>query len=247
MDYFEQIDDYLNDKLSNEEKQAFEHEMNQNESLKKAVEDHPVAKEVIDRLLEADIRATVEAHNSVNETEEFIKADTQPGIRNQTNRTSQWIIGVAAVIVVIYGFYRFMQPTVNLVSTPETRVASVYSAPVWPTVRGENDTLSSIIDLYQSGQKTSAKQALLLIDSDDSKYWLSELYLSEYKGDSTLMYLPDYNSAVTQQKRDRLYFNRVLATVLTNNYKDAQKMIANAPENMDEYYKERLASVLTGY
>ena len=60
MDYFEQIDEYLNNALSESEKIAFENEMDRDEKLKEAVENHGAAMDVVGSILENEVRKVID-------------------------------------------------------------------------------------------------------------------------------------------------------------------------------------------
>lgn len=64
MDYFEQIDDYLNSRLSADQEALFEQELNNNEALAKAVDNHDVVSAALDMMVEDDIRSQMKPENS---------------------------------------------------------------------------------------------------------------------------------------------------------------------------------------
>ena len=69
MDYFEQIDDYLNSRLSADQEALFEQELNNNEALAKAVDNHDLVSAALDMMLEDDIRAQMKPEMSSNADE----------------------------------------------------------------------------------------------------------------------------------------------------------------------------------
>ena len=64
MDYFDIIDDYLNSRLSADQEALFERELDNNEELARAVDNHDVVSAALDMMVEDDIRSQMKPENS---------------------------------------------------------------------------------------------------------------------------------------------------------------------------------------
>jgi hypothetical protein len=66
MDYFEQIEAYIDNSLSSSERLVFEEAMSRDEKLKQAVEDHSIAMDVVGSILEDEVRKVIEDELLIN-------------------------------------------------------------------------------------------------------------------------------------------------------------------------------------
>lgn len=100
---YEQIDDFLLDKMTAEQKRAFERRIEEDEGLARQVEDHRIHHEVMDRLVERDLRSDMDAW------------DRAPEPEKNNRRKYWWLVLLPLLLLGIY--YWFYQP-VELTSFP---------------------------------------------------------------------------------------------------------------------------------
>lgn len=134
MDYYDQIEEYLNNALSEVEKIAFEEAMRKDEQLRAAVESHGAAMDVVGSILEGEVRGIIDNEelkigdkdlmvddegdgkraNGKLEAEggKLSGVEVEEGVRKGANvRRMIWIRWVAAAVVVLllgwWGMDRF--------------------------------------------------------------------------------------------------------------------------------------------
>lgn len=89
-DFFELLEDYLNGKLSKEEKKAFEKRLNADPNLKKELEKHKLLHEVI-----ADFD-TIDFRKKIQEIEKDVSF-------KQNKKRNKWLLPIAASLVILIG------------------------------------------------------------------------------------------------------------------------------------------------
>ena len=112
-DYFIQVGDYINGRLSESAKQAFEDELSKNEELKQAVENHDVMEGVLDMVWEDDAREVAEKARS---TAEEIKFDVEPDLKGEAKVIPMRRLLTAAagfVALMISGIFLFQDKSIS--------------------------------------------------------------------------------------------------------------------------------------
>lgn len=111
--------------------------------------------------------------------------------------------------------------------------AQLYVEPAWPVVRShQEDEISLAIAAYLQGNTSAAKDSLRAMDTDESRYWLAEIYAKEIVSDSTLKYLsPRIDGSLNKDRQ--LYLE------IISNYqlKNDDKVDLLLEYDIDQYYK----------
>lgn len=170
-DYFAHIDDYLEGRLSEENKNLFERELLSNTELRAAVENHELIKEVSLGFLEDEVRQTI----------------SESGKRRERK---WWILILILVIGLIVWFLKGE-------SEPETieinrNFAQNYIPPTWPIERGAQDNLSKALSLALSGREMEGIRQIKSLDTTEivRNYWIAEVFAKSGQIDSVEYYLP---------------------------------------------------------
>lgn len=102
---FERIEAYLFDRLSPEDKQAFEREMRENPELARAVEVHQMEHEAMELLLRQEMQDNLASWKQEKET---LAADTGTGAKKISmgfNRRLLFRLAAAASVLLVIGFF----------------------------------------------------------------------------------------------------------------------------------------------
>ncbi|MBK9149573.1 MAG: hypothetical protein IPM26_00640 [Saprospiraceae bacterium] len=221
-DIFEKIDDYIQGKLTDSEKQVFEAEMEKDPLLKYAVENHSLTKDVALGFLEAEVR------NILKYTE------NEPAKRKSTSWWKWWwmaavfLLGLIAVV-----FYLGKAKKTTL------QYADLYIEPAWPIQRSESsDTLSDAVKIALNGNTPAAVNMIrhTSIPDPDKNLWIAEIFARSGQADSTLHYLPDAGNEV--RTRDRILYLRILSLFRNGQIHEMKAIIDSLPEDTDMTYKE---------
>lgn len=99
---YEKIEQYLGNQLSPEEKIAFEAEMEQNEPLKQAVEEHRISHEAIEVIIEDNLRASFAKWNKKEEVE-----STSTVVPLKKNRSLAFAIAATLLFLIVFGWIKW--------------------------------------------------------------------------------------------------------------------------------------------
>ena len=125
MDYFDKIDDYLNSKLSANQEVLFEQELENNEELARAVDNHDVVSAALDMMVEDDIRSQMKPENS------SVTDEVQP---------FPWKL-IALILVAIFVLLFVLNRYQNQQVDHEQLYAMHFKPYIVPGDRGTTDTL----------------------------------------------------------------------------------------------------------
>lgn len=248
MDYFERIEEYLNNTLSENDKQAFEEEMGKDAKLKQAVEDHEAAMDVVGSILEGEVRKVIGeeelkigdgAVEVEDDVEDKGKMETgKKGIENvaKVKRMNWMRWAAAASLVFVLGWWGMNQFSEN---NNSQLYASMYSDPTWPLERGQDSSdLNASIVKYFNTSKEEAKTELKSYSTPEARYWLSEVYFKEMKFDSTLLYLPKVSNDIDNERRDRINYLKILSLYFDGDKVAAKEANSTLPSDTDVYYNQ---------
>ena len=146
---------------------------------------------------------------------------------------AKWIYLLVALGLGVLATYVF---TKNTIENPIS-YAELYVEPTWPIVRsGNDDAISMAIAKYLDGDMNSATEELRHLNSDESNYWLAEVYAKEMMHDSVLIYLP--TNFKNKVRRDRTYYLKIVTNYkLGIDYK-VMKLLTTLPSDTDTYYTD---------
>ena len=240
MDFYEKIGDYLSDQLSEAEKKAFEQGMVEDSALKEAVENHPLAMNIIDTFIESEVRQSIHESEKGSEAQKIDQIKIQIlKTRQQRTRNSNIIILISGIIFSAFILYYYFKE--NKTVSKDQIFAEVYDQPNWPTNRGSiEDSLTEIISIYLAGNANEIKDELKTLKNPESAYWLSEIYLWEQQADSTLKYLPKVQFNTPKNRRDRLLYQEILAYFLKDDLSKVYELKNSLPPDVDTYFLDRL-------
>lgn len=221
MDYFEYIDDYINDSLSEEMKQSFAKELSTNPDLQLAVEQHAETQEVLDYLLEEDIQT------SIDKVKSEIKHQPQ-NLHIATKRKALFTpLKIAASLVILISVSWFIFNQTN--TSDQIDVMAYYEMPVNKSPRGESNKTDLEL-AHEAFDKRDFKQAEILFN----KILLSgknKIEATEYLGHISLI-KEDFRKALNyftnielNAQRKNLIYYAVLSHVGLNDLEKAKSIL----------------------
>ena len=166
MDYFDNIDDYLNDRLSPEQKAMFDQELKNNQELARAVDNHDVVSSALELMLEEDIRSQMTSDMPGG-------ADVKP---------APWktvAVIIVAIFILLFILNRYQNQQVD-----EDRLYAAHFKPyIMHGDRGSTSTLEGIAKCYQGHYYMTASdldQAIIALEQSinenescaDKSHWL---------------------------------------------------------------------------
>ena len=227
MDYFENIDNYINDSLSEEMKQSFVKELATNPDLQLAVEQHAGTQEVLDYLLEEDIQT------SINKVKSEIKHKPE-NLHIATKRKSLFTplrIAASLLLLVSASWFIFNQDN----TSDQIDVMDYYEMPVNKSPRG----ITNKTDLelaHEAFDKRDFKDAVVrfikLKEKENSKYeafeYLGHIYFLQKQYEKAIKYFKfSINNSLSIEKSNGLYYNIALAELALNNKIEAIRILKN--------------------
>ncbi len=191
--YFDHLDDYIDGRLSKEDKALFESEISVNDQLAFAVKEYQLLQDTQGVLVEDDIQASIDEVRS--ELHQH-----QNNSREDTSAKQFWLrpVGIAASVVLLLGLGYMLMQGLNQTASGDTLYAmseaelleKYFRDPVDATVRGANEQ-DAIINSPQkpceiahqfmsNGQYKEALETFSysLDDEDQNCRWKSEFYSS---------------------------------------------------------------------
>lgn len=220
-DFFEQIEDYLEGRLSEEDKVTFEKEMSQNPQLKQAVNDYDILGMIGDALIEEEVKKSVE---QVLEEEDR---------KTEYRKYIKWIIAIVALCLIGLIGKQYLIPP------PQPSYADLFIETEWPTPERGNeiDTIVLATDLHLQGKTDSAVYLLNELNTLKAFFWITEIYSNPMQADSVLKYAPNF--VKDKVYRDRVNFLKILAFYSQGAKDQYMKLINNLPEDTDPLYLEK--------
>jgi hypothetical protein len=145
-------------------------------------------------------------------------------------KVNWWILAIVLVaMVVAWGAYQ------KLKIEKKVPYAELITEPIWAIEKsGNNNRISNALSQYLSGNMLAATDTLKKIDSEESLYWLSEIYAKEILPDSALKYLPTPPS--DKIRRDRINYLKIISLYESGDIEEAKRLYHEVRSDMDEYY-----------
>ena len=218
VDFFEHIDEYIKDQLSPEDKQAFEAKMTVNPTLRSAVDNYDLLKEISMGFLETEVR---EILNQTND------APKKPN-------NYRWI-WVTTIIVLLIAFAYYLISSNG--KKESVQYAELYIDPAWPIDRSEStDTLSDAIKIALNGNTSSAVMMIkkTSLPNDEKNIWIAEVFAKSGHADSTLYYLPA--SSDIKLKRDRINYLKIISLYQKGKKEEAKNLMEALPDDTENIY-----------
>ncbi len=237
MNYYEYIEQYCEDLLDKTARSKFEMAMSKDKNLAADVERYQKAKKISEGLFEIDIMETIENlkyENEIsnsNESHDILTIDKSKDNFGKKINIRRWLIAASISGVLIFSAWWL---TNNTAINNDKLFTALYHEPVWSIERsGDQSYLTKAVRYYLDSDIDEAKS--LLLDSIDNKelgkLWLAEMYLKDGQIDSTIHYLPSFNS-MTKGKNRIIYLN-LLISIKQGNIEKAKALCRQLPE--DEY------------
>lgn len=186
IDFYEHIEDYINDTLSEADLAAFKKQLDQDDELVRAVENFGVVDEALGLLVEEDIRGVIaglERGEGIKNTSKSLQKT--PGYKSYL----LWLFFASCLALFAY-LYKSLSEN-NTSSQNDILYASYYSEYMSPEVRGDSNQTPTLTlcnqghKLMQEEKLSDAKavflQSLKVEDNctDKSQWYLALIYLSE--------------------------------------------------------------------
>ena len=212
--YFEWLDDYMEDRLSPQQRLDFEEAMQADEKLKHAVENYPLLKKLSASLIE-------------DETRQMLKdLDNKQAMPDNSRRLWWWL--AAAVFVGLMAYIG----NILLSASPDNKqlFADLYLKPQPKAERGgvsDTLTLTRAIDLFDRNHLDEAKPIFQSLATTDSlqlmaNYYLAHIELRTQKlQQADSLFLGLQNDAT--YKNDALY-HRMLIALLLHKKEEARRL-----------------------
>ena len=218
IDFFEHIDEYIQNQLSPEDKLAFEAEMKVNPTLRSAVDNYDLVKEISMGFLETEVR---EILNQTND---------EP----KKSNNFRWI-WVATILILLIAFAYYLISSDG--KKESVKYADLYMDPAWPMNRSEStDTLSDAIKIALNGNTSSAVMMIkkTSLPNDEKNRWIAEVFAKSGQADSTLFYLPA--SSDNKLIRDRINYLKIISLYRKGKKEEAKNLMEALPEDTDGRY-----------
>ena len=212
--YFEWLDDYMEDRLSPQQRLDFEEAMQADEKLKHAVENYPLLKKLSASLIE-------------DETRQMLKdLDNKQVMPDNSRRLWWWLAAAVFVGLMAYIGKAVLSPS------PDNKqlFADLYLKPQPKAERGgvsDTLTLTRAIDLFDRNHLDEAKPIFQSLATTDSlqlmaNYYLAHIELRTQKlQQADSLFLGLQNDAT--YKNDALY-HRMLIALLLHKKEEARRL-----------------------
>ena len=106
-EYFDKIEQYLADAMSEEERSSFEAEVAQNKELREAVEAHRLAQDAMEVMIEDNLRAELQKMQADTYPIQKLRKSDEQGGRVVSLRRYWPRLAVAASVLLLIGFFTF--------------------------------------------------------------------------------------------------------------------------------------------
>ncbi|MBK9255744.1 MAG: hypothetical protein IPM42_09680 [Saprospiraceae bacterium] len=223
-DPFEHIDAYIQNQLPEADKEAFEAAMLQDDTLRSAVENYHLMKDLGMGFLEVEVREILNAEMPTPEKKIIHNKKIWAGI---------FILILFGIIIVFVILTRSEKNNPLL-------YADIYVEPNWPLHRGDQTSeISDAITTALSGNYMNAVQMLKLSDIEGSEknYWIAEIFAKNAVADSVLVYI---NLTRDDSKlRDRINYLRIISFYQLKKYPEVKELLIALPPDTDEWYLKK--------
>lgn len=226
MDMYENIEAYVSGKLRGDALMAFEAALQSDPELQSLVDNHDSIKSVSVGLLESVLL------NEVKQvSEDIVKSNLSHSNKKKSVMFNWIILGLLALLC--FAIYYISNSADDEISEPidvKRLIAQAYQEPIWPAKRGDESGLLSIaIGEFRYGDRKRAINILVdsLQETHEGKYWLSELYFTNDKIDSSMNYLPSPDEYAS--KKDRINYLKMLGLISKNKKEEAKAVATLLP------------------
>ena len=219
-DFFEYIEDYLQGRLSQEDKLSFEKEMAQNNELKLAVENYDIMSMIGDALIEEEI----EGHIAKTLDEEQASSN---------NGRLKWLL----LFVILIAIALIIKPILFPSDPPAIADLWIPTETPGPDRGNDMDSIQIAIKLHTDGNTEQALNMLNNINTKEAAFWITEIYSFPMQADSVLKYAPLFEK--DKVYRDRVNFLKILAFYSQGAKDQYQELINNLPKDTDPIYWEK--------
>lgn len=210
---FEWLDDYMEGKLSPQQRLDFEQALKGDEKLRHAVENYPLMKQLSASLIEDETRQMLKELENVK------------AVPDNTRRLWWWL--AAAVFV---GLMAYISKSVLFSSHDEQVLADLYQKPLPDAQRGgviDTLTLTKAIDLFDRNHLAEALPFFQAPATNDSLQTLSNRYLAHIYLRTEKLTLADslFRSLENASNyRNEALYNRMLIALLFHKKEEARRL-----------------------
>ncbi|HRG32132.1 MAG: hypothetical protein IT264_05675 [Saprospiraceae bacterium] len=218
MNFEDQIEDYVFDRLLPDARTAFEIAMKENESLSNAVQDFKLAQSISKSLIEIEVR------DQLNELK--LKS-------SKVNRSYLFTLKrIAAIFIIVFGIvwlYKIYFPTYP---TSDEIYSQLYEIPASSRTRSDKDTLSTLdsaqyyFEEYRWAEAKILFTRLLKADSMclECTYYLGHLAMIEKDFKTARILFEEILSAETNSFREPSIYQLMLINLVEKNKKKAEPL-----------------------
>lgn len=213
-DFYDHIDDYINERMSPEERAAFDLELAINSQLDQAVKNHPAAMSLIESIIEEETRASIS--EVIAESSATTATTRSPAKTTKLRSIMRWVAAACTIgAVAMWGLNGYQHGQIE----GDILANYVQDISLDGTKGGQaTSTMDSVIHYYSTNQRAAAITRIdqltktNLLEEDLITYQRIRMY--------SLFYSEDYNAAAEQAKKlkgmtpqdtELLYFSLVLA------------------------------------
>ena len=241
VDFYDQIEDYLNDQLSHEDREAYERELEQNDDLRDAVTNYPLIREALESLIAEEGR---EALGNVKSRLNSEPVDKKSGIRKISGLTLLKYAAVAVLSICVGGWFVY---NMNRSWTPSEVYDKYYE--VYPnfetgTRSGEDagrieQKRSAAYQAFDNGDYNRAIKLWEGIDSDydgrkDDIFYIGISYMEIEKWDEAARMLKLSDVLNSYYKEESIWF-LALTYMKTNQCQEARSIFIDIKGGNSEY------------
>ena len=157
----------------------------------------------------------------------------------QRNLGLLWKAALGLLLITLVGFLIIK---FNKDNSEPPAYAQLYVEPTWPIERSDaKDSISIAVAKYLHGDLASATKELRVMQTEDSHYWLTEIYAKEMVHDSVVKYASlNYQDKIL---REKCIYLKIISLWYSNRSDTAKSLIKNLPENYNDWYFNRLNSL----
>lgn len=223
MDYYDKIEDYLNNRLSETEREEMVKAIQNDPDLKVVVEEYSGISLVRESLVEEELLGMFK------KIEKGDKQDERKG------RGRWWLIfiGMIVILVLVWKF--------GFTNHPETEelFAQYYQEPMWEINRSQGaSVIADAVKLWNSGDKNDAIEQISSIKESSEEYILAQEYLAEM-----LLSSGKVEEAIRQLETlpssDRTMWLQALAQLRKGNSNEAKSILVRIQNSPTHTYRRK--------
>jgi len=231
--YSEHIEDYVFDRMSQEDRASFEAEMAKDASLRQKVQEFQKSIEVMHGVLEEDTRRILMSEESSGKV-------IQHGAKRSVGRLMAIAAGLLILVVSVWLLNQQMNGGIENKSFAELYAGA---EPPWPgETRGDVELLGQAIYEARNGVLEKGMAMIQNLDTTDivKNYWLAEVFLEKQMPDSVLKYLPRPTVEMEEVRLQKIMYVEILAYKLKGDYEKIRQLREQLPDDFHEFYQRRV-------